>query len=126
MPAVKKTYKPGQVLFNEAEPSNSIFIIQKGAVSIRKMKAKTYVEVAKCAPGEVLGELSFFDRLPRSATAVAIMDVEVVEIPFEAMDKIYQSIPDYMKTIVAALADRLRKANETIRLLQQKEATRGE
>jgi CRP-like cAMP-binding protein len=83
------------------------------------MKGKNFVEVAKCLPGEVLGELSFFDRLPRSATAVAIMEVEIVEIPFESMDKIYQSIPDYMKTIVAALADRLRKANETIRLLQK-------
>jgi CRP-like cAMP-binding protein len=119
MSAIHKHYKPGQVLFREAEPSNSLFIIQKGAVSIRKMKGKNFVEVAKIQPGEILGELSFFDRLPRSATAVALMEVDALEISFESMEKIYQSIPSYMKTIVASIADRLRKANETIRSLQK-------
>jgi CRP-like cAMP-binding protein len=119
MSAIKRTYKPGQFLFKEGEPSSSLFIIQKGALSIRKMKGKTFVEVAKIQPGEVLGELSFFDRLPRSASAVAIIEVEALELTFESMEKIYNSVPDYMKTIVAALADRLRKANETIRSLQK-------
>ena len=125
MPPVIKVFKPGQVLFEEGAPSTSIFIIKKGAVSIRKMKGKNYVEVAKLQANEVIGELSFFDRQARSATAVALMDVEVTEIPFEAMEKIYNSIPDYLKTIVAAIAERLRKANETIRSLQKQQGGDG-
>lgn len=119
MPVNVKLYKPGQNLFSEGDHSNSIFIIKKGAVSIRKIKNNAFVEVAKLQTNEVIGELSFFDRLPRSATAVALIETEVTEIPFEAMEKIYAAIPDYMKTIVAALAERLRQANEQIRLLQK-------
>lgn len=124
MGAVLRSYKPGQVLFNEGEPSHSLFIIRRGAVSIRKVKANTFVEVGKLAVNEVIGELSFFDRQPRSASAVAINDVEANEIPFEAMEKIYDQIPDYMKVIVAAMAERLRMANEQIRQLRK--ATRAE
>lgn len=119
MSAVAKIYKPGQVLFTEGQPSSSIFIVKRGAISIRKMKGKNFVEVAKIQSGEVIGELSFFDRQPRSATAVALIEVEVMELPFDAMEKIYAQIPDYLKTIVAAMAERLRKANEQIRLLQR-------
>jgi len=119
MPVASKTLRQGQNLFQEGEPSRSIFIIKKGAISIRKMKGSNFVEVAKVSTNEVIGELSFFDRLPRSATATALNEVEVTEIPFEALEKIYSTVPDYLKTIVAALADRLRKANEMIRMLQK-------
>jgi CRP/FNR family cyclic AMP-dependent transcriptional regulator len=118
MSVVTKIYKAGQTLFTEGEPSRSIFIVKKGALSIRKKKGKAFIEVGKILSNEVLGELSFFDRQPRSATAVALMEVEVLEISFESMEKIYNSIPDYLKTIIASLADRLRKANEVIQTIQ--------
>lgn len=119
MAAFTRNYKPGQVLFEEGAPSVSIFIIKKGAVSIRKIKGKHFVEVAKVQANEVIGELSFFDRNPRSATAIALIDVDAMEIPFESMERIYNGIPDYLKAIMASLADRLRKANEQIRVLQK-------
>ncbi len=118
-PANLKTYKIGSALFRESDPSRSIFIIKKGTVAIRKTKGSAFVEIARVYPNEVLGELSFFDRLPRSAGAVAVTDVEAMEITFESLDKIYAAVPDYMKTIIASLADRLRKANDTIRRLQK-------
>ncbi|MBI2712677.1 MAG: Crp/Fnr family transcriptional regulator [Bdellovibrio sp.] len=119
MAAYARSYKAGQVLFEEGSPSVSIFIIKKGAVSIRKIKGKHFVEIAKVQANEVIGELSFFDRNPRSATAVAIIDVDALEIPFESMEKIYNGIPDYLKAIMASMAERLRKANEQIRVLQK-------
>ncbi|MCM2324704.1 MAG: cyclic nucleotide-binding domain-containing protein, partial [Oligoflexia bacterium] len=117
--AIKKTFAPNQFLFREGDPSNCMYVIQKGTVSIRKHKATAYVEIARLYSNEVLGELSFFDRLPRSAAAVALTEVEVLELPFESLDKIYAGIPDYLKTIISAVADRLRKANDTIRRLQK-------
>jgi CRP-like cAMP-binding protein len=118
--SILREFLAGQVLFQEGEASTSFFIVTHGAVSIRKKKDKNYIELAKVAQNEVLGELSFFDREPRSATAVAITNVKTLEITFESLDKIYAPVPDYMKTIMASVASRLRKANDTIRLLQAK------
>src|SRR5262249_16591125 len=93
--------------------------IQKGTVTIRKRKGSSYVEIGRLYSGEVLGELSFFDRMPRSAAAMALTEVEALEISFESMDRIYSAVPNYMKTIVTAMANRLRKADEMIRKLQK-------
>lgn len=116
----KKEFAPGAFLFHEGDPSNCMYLIQKGTVAIRKQKpAGGHVEIARLYSNEVLGELSFFDRNPRSASAVALTPVEVLEIRFDALDKVYDGVPDYMKTIMASVADRLRKANDTIRRLQK-------
>ena len=119
MPATPKYFRPGEVLFKEGDASRSMYVIQKGTVAIRKMKGGGYVDLAKVYSNEVLGELAFFDRQPRSATAIALSEVEVLEIDFTALQKIYDSIPHYFKTILACVADRQRKSNETIKRLQR-------
>ena len=97
----------------------SLYIIQKGAVSIRVAKDRAFVELAKVSAGEVIGELAFFDRKPRSASAVVLIDAEILEVPFDSLEKIYASVPGYMKTIMGSIVDRLRHANETIKKLQK-------
>jgi CRP/FNR family cyclic AMP-dependent transcriptional regulator len=114
-----KVFHPGQYLFKEGEVSKSLFLIKKGSVGIRKMKGGAFVELARLYTNEVVGELSFFDRQPRSAAAVALNEVEVLEITFESLEKVYHSMPDYLKTIMASVADRLRKADDMIRKLQK-------
>lgn len=119
MATVQRFFRTGQVLFREGDPSRSIFIIKKGTVSIRKAKGSAFVEIAKLYTNEVIGEMTFFDRLPRSAFAFAATDLEVMEISFESLDQVYAQVPEYLRTIMAAMADRLRKANEMIRKLQK-------
>lgn len=117
--AQSKHFSPGDYLFREGEPSVCMYLISKGTVSIRKEQGAAFVELAQVHANEVIGELSFFDRQPRSASAVAITEVDLVEIQFDALDKLYVNVPNYLKAIIASLADRLRKANELIRNSQK-------
>jgi CRP-like cAMP-binding protein len=119
MAATPRTYKAGEFLFHEGEPSNCIFIVSQGMIAVRKKKGTAFIEIARLGMNEVLGELSFFDRKPRSASALAVTDVEALEIDFGSLDKIYATVPDYIKTIMGAVASRLRRANDTIRKLQK-------
>jgi CRP/FNR family transcriptional regulator, cyclic AMP receptor protein len=118
-PSASKIFKPDQSLFREGEASRCLFIIKRGTVAIRKMKGSAQVEIARVYSNEVLGEVSFFDRLPRSASAIAVTEVEALVITFDALDKVYAQVPEYLRTIITSLTDRLRKANETIRRLQK-------
>ena len=101
----------------------SVFLVLKGTISIRKMKGAAYIELARVYSNEVIGELSFFDRQPRSASAFALTEVEAIEIPFESLDKLFQSTPPYLKAMIAAMSDRLRKADEAIKRLQKQTMT---
>jgi CRP/FNR family cyclic AMP-dependent transcriptional regulator len=116
-------FRPGQYLFREGDASSCIYLIQKGSVAVRKMKGSNYIELGKVYSKEVLGELSFFDRRARSAAAVAITEVEALEIDFESLDRVYDKVPPYLKTIIASVAERLRKANDQIRRLQKSVVT---
>jgi CRP-like cAMP-binding protein len=116
---VTRTFRPGEYLFHDNDPSRSMFLIRKGSVSVRKPKPGGEIEIARLHSNEVVGEISFFDRLPRSAAAVALTEVEALELTFEALDKIFEKVPPYFKTIIASMADRLRRADDTIRKLQK-------
>jgi CRP/FNR family cyclic AMP-dependent transcriptional regulator len=122
MASTPRTFKKGDYLFQEADLPRAMYLIKKGQISIRKAKGTGEIELAQLKQGEVFGELSFLDRKPRSASAVAIVDTEVLEIDFESLDKVYAQVPDYLQSIIANVVSRLRKANDIIKKLQKEQA----
>ena len=117
---ILKKFRAGEAIFHENDPSSAMYVINVGSVSIQKRASNgVAIELATLHSGEVLGELSFFDRSPRSAAAIAISDVEITQVDFEGLDKAYATVPPYFKTIIAACAERLRRANDVIRRLQR-------
>lgn len=121
----EKSFRPGEYLFRENDLSNCMYLIKRGTVAIRKRKGTAEIEIARVYSSEVLGELAFFDRQPRSASAIALTEVEVMELKYDALDKIYAKVPDYFQTIIRAVAERLRKANDQIRRLQRNTVPEG-
>jgi len=119
MTKTNQLFKPGQYLFHEGDPSEAIYLIREGTVSIRKMKGAAFTEIYRAHSNEVIGELSFFDRSPRSASAVALTEVDVVEISFKSLEDAYGKIPDFMKSFIITLSTRLRNANDLIKRLQK-------
>lgn len=115
-----RTFFPGEKLFKEGDDPKSLFLIKAGRVTVQSSKKGTEVDLAEIKPNQVVGELSFFDRKPRSASAVALDQVMAIEITFEALEKIYSTVPIYFKAIIASMADRLRQANERIQKLEAK------
>ena len=122
MASTPRSIKQGEYLFQEWDIPRAMYLIQKGIVSVRKAKGTGEIELAQLKQGEVLGELSFFDRKPRSASAVALVDTQLLEIDFESLEKIYRQVPEYLQSIISNVVHRLRKANETIKKLQKEQA----
>jgi CRP-like cAMP-binding protein len=122
-----RVLKPGEILFNEAEVADSLFIIQKGQVRLFKPKGKGFVELAVLRSGEVIGEMAYFDEdgsgKKRSCSASAITPVEIIEISFVAFGKTMQSLNPWFKTIINTLVTRLRKTNTRIRELEDNQAS---
>jgi bacteriocin-type transport-associated protein len=77
---LKQAYPPGAVLIEEGKPLEVIFVLLDGQLSVSVGGAQGK-EVAKLQAGEVLGELSFLDSRPPSATVKALDEVSVLAIP---------------------------------------------
>lgn len=117
-----KVLKTGDVLFNDGEHAESLFIIQKGQLRLYKPKGKGFIEIAVLRSGEVIGEMAYFDvdggGNKRSCSAAAMVPTEVIEISFTAFGKTMNSLNPWFKTIINTLATRLRKTNNKLKELE--------
>jgi CRP/FNR family cyclic AMP-dependent transcriptional regulator len=115
-----KTLAPGQILFNEGDKADSMFIIQRGQLRLFRPKGKGFVEIAVLRTGEMIGEMAYFDpdSKKRSLSVSAITSVDIIEISFNALDKTMAALNPWFKTLINTLAERLRKTNERVRELE--------
>lgn len=122
-----KIFNQGEILFNESDSADSLYIIQKGQIRLFRPKGKGFVELAILRAGEVIGEMAYFDEdsRKRSCSASAIVRTEVVEISFKAFSKTIQGLNPWFKTIINTLADRLRKTNEKVKTLESNSVAYG-
>jgi CRP/FNR family transcriptional regulator, cyclic AMP receptor protein len=80
--ASRQRYPAGATLFVEGEPLGSVLVIQRGDIKVSGTSASGREVVFEVlGTGEVVGELAALDGGVRSASAVALTDVEVLSIP---------------------------------------------
>ncbi len=122
-----RTLKTGEILFNDGDVADSLYIIQKGQLRLFKPKGKGFIEIGVLRAGEVIGEMAFFDEdgsgRKRSCSAAALTPVEVIEISFVAFAKTMQSLNPWFKTIINTMASRLRKTNARVKELEDNQAS---
>lgn len=119
MPGQVKELKKGELLFREGDASDAMYVIKKGKIAITKTKGAGEVELAELGPGEMLGEMAFFDNKPRSAGARAKLDSAVIVLPFTSLYAQFKTFPEWLKAMVKNVNGKLRTANAKIKNLER-------
>ena len=120
-----ETYATGKVLFREGDPGNRLYFILRGVVQIEKVvdEANT-ARLARLGRGEILGEISVLDKSPRTATATAFLDAEVMVLSLQQIDSLSNSHPQIAAKMflgmAQSLARRLRAADDEITQLTKR------
>jgi CRP/FNR family transcriptional regulator, cyclic AMP receptor protein len=104
------SFKAGDVIFREGDNALDLFVIKSGQVRIQ-IGNRT---VAELAPDTIFGEMALIDDEPRSATAVAATDVELVAVSEKQFLFLVSQTPYFALKVMRTLAQRLRKTNKTI------------
>lgn len=102
----------------EGESSNSMYWVQGGTLRLFKKKGSGFIELGVVHSGEVVGEMSFLDSQPRSASVEALQPCDIVEIPRGKFDEFLTAQPSWMKSLVQTLVKRLRATNNRVRELE--------
>lgn len=79
-PITTKIFKTKDVIMEEGEKGNYVYLIISGSVDIFQTKNNTPELVATMSSGDILGEMGILTNEPRSATAIAREDSKVVMI----------------------------------------------
>src|SRR5438046_5256758 len=107
-----RQYQPGEFLFREAERSDHVVVITSGNVMISSVSAGGYKAVlAVRSAGDIVGEFSALDGLPRSASVSAIDAVDGVVVTGERFRAFLRAHPTAAVTLLGNIVRRLREAD---------------
>jgi CRP/FNR family transcriptional regulator, cyclic AMP receptor protein len=110
------TVKAQETLFEAGEPGESMFIVSSGSIELFiKDTAGQKIVLNVAEEGELFGELSMLDSGPRTATAVALTDSELLVLDREDLLLLFQKRPDAGLHMLAAMSRMTRQADELLR-----------
>jgi CRP/FNR family cyclic AMP-dependent transcriptional regulator len=106
----------GQVMFEEGELGDSLYVIVSGEVEVlRRDAGGEQKAIAVLNPSEFFGEMSLIDKEYRSATIRARTDVELLQLSAENLTTFRKQYRDGFTFVVIniarVLSSRLREAN---------------
>lgn len=112
---VPRLLRRGQTLFREGAEGDALYVVVTGKVKIARTAADGRENMlAVLGPGDMFGELSLFDPGPRTATAAALTDAEVLSLAHDALRPWLTGRPEVSTQLLCALARRLRRTNEAM------------
>ena len=102
--------KAGGVIFRTGEQADELFVIGSGYVRIQ-IGNRT---IAELTADDIFGEMALIDSEPRSATAIAITDVELVPVSEKQFIFLVGQTPYFALKVMRTLAQRLRAMNKNL------------
>lgn len=113
---IRKVYQKNEIVFHEQDAGSEMYIVRSGQVKIVSSGSEgREIILALFTPGQFFGELSLFDSQPRSARAVAAeKPTELLVLKRIDFMHLLEKHPSLVQEVFAVLAQRLRKADQSI------------
>jgi CRP-like cAMP-binding protein len=109
-----RVYADGDTIFSEGDSGRDLFVIQRGAVEIRKRTANGDVALAQFGRGHFFGELALVHSLPRSASAIAVGETKLLVLqPGGFLLKIRRD-PTFAFEMIQQLSHRIKVSNDRL------------
>lgn len=119
-----RSFQAGEKIFSRGDAGDELYIIRKGTVRIvMPVGSKSYHHLATFGRGDVVGELAFIDRAPRSADAIAHTDTELYVLTRSRFDELSEkhhmlamNLLEWIATVISA---RLRSTDRELQFLKE-------
>jgi uncharacterized membrane protein len=112
--AIRRRHAEGETIFRCGDKPDYLYVVESGTIEIAVPAQAGEIVVASFEAGSFFGELAVFDRQPRSASARAVDESVLICIPVEAVAELIETHPPAVRRFVAAIALRLRNADELL------------
>jgi CRP/FNR family transcriptional regulator, cyclic AMP receptor protein len=115
----ERLLRRGQVLVREGEAGEEMFVVLRGSMVISKAVTGRVEQVlARMGPGDFFGEMSLFDRSPRSATVQADSDATLLVLDRGALRRLTELSPRaaaaFFYALVQVFIERLRASGDLV------------
>jgi CRP-like cAMP-binding protein len=108
--AAMARYRSDSVIMREGQTGAYMYVVKEGHVAIA---VRDHV-VAVVKPGGTFGEMALVDQSPRSATATAMTECELLSIDRASLMEAVKAQPAFAFALLRAIAERLRHMNAQV------------
>jgi CRP/FNR family transcriptional regulator, cyclic AMP receptor protein len=110
------TAPAGKTLFSRGDPGDALYVVISGEVEMFfKNDTGERIVLEKARAGDFFGEVSLLDGGPRTATAVAISDMEAMVVDRADLAEFLGLRPESAMSLLAAMGQRLRESARLLR-----------
>ena len=106
--------KPGEIIFREGEPSDSLYLVGRGSVQIATLADGVDQEIVDhVEEGNFFGATALLTGEPHSTTAIAVEPAVIGEVNEQTFQKILELSPSRLHmNFLRAITSRLRSVNK--------------
>jgi CRP-like cAMP-binding protein len=102
-----RTFQAGEMIFSEFEPGDTFYLIQSGRVQLVKIIGDIERTLDILQPSEMFGEMAILENSPRSATAIALDTVKVLEFNSQNFEILMLGNPQIALKLLRMFAKRI-------------------
>ena len=116
-----KTYKKGQVIFEEGETLNGVYCVKDGVCKLTKLSENGKDQVVKLVvKGGLLGKRSLVSEQQTNLSATALNDMEMCFIPKSEIMNDLSKNPKFTLDVLREMAADLKDSDESLVNMAQK------
>ncbi|MCK4322795.1 cyclic nucleotide-binding domain-containing protein [candidate division WOR-3 bacterium] len=113
----EKTLGAEETLFREGDEGDQMYLIKSGKIRIVKEMSKGEEKtLAVLEAGAFFGEMAVLDKRPRSASAIAETDTELIIVNRDVFLRKINENP-FIKYVISTLTERLRKTDDMLKYI---------
>jgi phosphoserine phosphatase RsbU/P len=109
--AMERSFRPGQVIFQEGSTSRELYLIVEGRVEVVKGQGADQMVLARRGQGDFFGEMGLIEATPRFATIRALEPTRLLEFSEQSLRSVLLRQPLLLYGLVQELIARLRSAD---------------
>lgn len=104
-----------EIIFHAGDIGDALYIVRSGEIELYvKDTAGQKIVLTVAEENDLFGELSMLDARPRSATAMALVESELLLLDREDLLLIFKKQPDAALNMLAAMSGMLRKVDRLL------------
>ena len=104
----RRHFGPGTVIFEEGDDAHGeAYLVHAGTIEIVKRYAGGERRLNLVKEGELLGEMALFRHAPRSATAIAVTEAELLVMRNERLGWLIRNRPELTVELLKRLSDQI-------------------
>lgn len=102
-----RVFQKGEIIFSEFEPGDAFYLIQSGRVQLVKIIGDIEKTLDILHPSEMFGEMAILEDSPRSATAIALDQIKVLEFNRANFEVLMMGNPQIALKLLKLFAKRI-------------------